>query len=436
MMRAVLSAVGIAVAARLLYGPGVLGYDAVWALRWGDELIHATAPSLDADFAPTPHPLANLVSAPVSLLGPGAATTVLLGLSWLSLGALAVVLAWLGATLYSWPVGVFAAAVVLTRVQFAAETAQALVDIPFLVLALAAAVVEVRRPRQGLTVPALLLLAGLLRPEGWALGALYLLYRREARVAALVAAAPLIWAAMDLWATGDPLHSLHGTQALGEALGRPTGGRTAFSVAPDALREVIQTPMLWVALAGAGAGLLYRERASALPAAVVGIGLAGFAVLGAAGLPVLSRYLLLPAVMLMLFAGLAVFGPTTGPGRGWRAFAAAAAVVVVVGIPQDARHLRAIDRFTTQRHAIQDDLRAAVDAARGRCARALAPDSRARAVVALHFEPGDGGRVVFTATDPVVGEVYALGRPGPQRPPPGARELYAGRYWRADAAGC
>jgi hypothetical protein len=444
-----LSAVAVAVLARLVYGPGVLGYDAVWALRWGGEIIHGTAPAFEADFAPTPHPLANLVSAVVSLLGPDGATTVLLGLSWLALGALAVALAWLGAALLSWPVGVLAAAIVVTRVQFTVETAQAIVDLPFLALAISAAAIEVRRPRLGLAVPILLVLAGLLRPEGWALEAAYLAYRwsdldgaGRARLAGLLAIAPALWAGMDLWATGDLLHSLHGTQELGEALGRPTGSRTALSVAPAALRDIVQTPMLWVALAGAAAGLLYRERASALPGAVVGVGLLGFMVLGVAGLPVLGRYLLLPAVMLTLFAGLAVFGWTTaGPGRRrvWMLGGAVAAAVILAGVPQDFDDLEHINDFTSLRHEIQDDLRAAVRATDDvACERIIAPDSRSLAVIRMQRETdrGTSGRLFFTSTDPAVLEEYGLGRTGPARPRAGARELHVGRYYRVSALGC
>ncbi len=45
--------------------------------------------------------------------------------------------------------------------------ARAYVDIPFLVLVLAALLVETRRPRAGGPVLGLLALAGLLRPEAW-----------------------------------------------------------------------------------------------------------------------------------------------------------------------------------------------------------------------------------------------------------------------------
>jgi hypothetical protein len=72
----------LAVALRLLHGPGHIGYDAIWALLWGRQLARGEIPDFEAPIAPTPHPLANLVSAPLSLLGYDAAITAVLALSW------------------------------------------------------------------------------------------------------------------------------------------------------------------------------------------------------------------------------------------------------------------------------------------------------------------------------------------------------------------
>ena len=66
-----------------------------------------------------------------------------------------------------------------------------------------------------------------MRPEAWVLGGLYVLWlwpaldnRRRLALAALAALAPLLWAALDWYVTGDPLHSLHGTADLAEAVDR------------------------------------------------------------------------------------------------------------------------------------------------------------------------------------------------------------------------
>jgi hypothetical protein len=217
---------GLAVALRLLYGPGHIGYDAIWALLWGRQIARGDVPEFEAPVAPTPHPLTNLVSAPLSLLGDDAAITAVLALSWLAFGALVYAAFALGRELFAWPVGAVAAALIATRGLLVNEAMQALLDIPFLALVTAACVAEVRRPREGLSVPVLLTLAGLLRPEGWLVSGAYALYALPShgdrlKVAAILAAAPLAWALFDLVATGDPLFSLHGTRELAAQLDRP-----------------------------------------------------------------------------------------------------------------------------------------------------------------------------------------------------------------------
>ncbi|MEA2126834.1 MAG: hypothetical protein QOI80_3616 [Solirubrobacteraceae bacterium] len=436
----VAAAVAVAVAAWLLHGPGALGYDSLWGLRWGDAIRHGHAPAFVGPDAPTPHPLVNLASAVLMVLGTDAATTILLAVSWLSLGALAVVVARFATQLFGWPVGVFAALALTTRQLLVVETAQAFVDLPFLALAVGALDRELRRPRDGWTVPVLLVLAGLLRPEGWALELAYLVYRRDFRIGALLALAPVVWAGMDLWATGDALHSLHGTQALGAELDRPRSAGTAVTLAPAALRDVVQSPLLWVALAGALAGLLGRERASRVPGGVLILGLAGYLVLGVAGLPLLGRYLLLPALMLIVFAGLAVLGWTADRRPAWRLLGAAAAIAVIAGIPADVRALQDANAFGARLVRAQDSLRAAVRATEGRgCDRALAPDRRALATIIaqrLGARRGATGTLYFTYADRSVAIDYALGVLRQARLPRRARPVYANAVWRVGAVGC
>ena len=91
-------------------------------------------------------------------------------LSWLSLAALALVRVPARRRLFSRWVGAAFAAILVTRGLLVRETQQAIVDVPFLALVLAALVEEARRPREGLRVPLLLCLAGLLRPGGVAPG--------------------------------------------------------------------------------------------------------------------------------------------------------------------------------------------------------------------------------------------------------------------------
>ena len=160
----------------------------------------------------------------------------------------------------------------------------------------------------------------------------------------------MIWALFDLWATGDPLHSLHGTQDLADELNRPQSTGSAFELAPATIRDIVQEPLVWVALAGAVIGIVKRPQPSVLPGAVIILGLAGYLVLGIADLPLLGRYLLLPVCMLLLFAGVAVFG---GP----RLVGLVAAVVIAVGVPDDLRRVDAARDFGADVHSFREEIR-------------------------------------------------------------------------------
>ncbi len=133
----------------------------------------------------------------------------------------------LGSELFSPWVGAVAALVVLTRPVLERDALRGYQDIAFAALIVGAVLLEARQRRRGEAVLALLAVAGLVRPEAWVLGGLYVLWmwpavdnRRRLALAALAALAPLLWAALDWYVTGDPLHSLHGTADLAEAVDR------------------------------------------------------------------------------------------------------------------------------------------------------------------------------------------------------------------------
>jgi MFS family permease len=395
--RAAALTVLVAVGLRLAYGPGHLGYDAVWSLEWAREALHGSQPSFEAFLAPTPHPLANAVSL---LLAPlrGGAFAVAMALSWLSFAALGVLVFLLGRRQFSVWVGLAAAIVVVTRELLIRETQQAVLDLPFLALVTGALLAEVSRPRERTLVPVLLLLAGLLRPEAWLLGLAWLAYAARGhpraqvlRWAALVAAAPLLWAVWDLAVTGDPLWSLHGTQDLAEQLKRPRDPAAAFSAVPSYLRLALGTPYVWLGLAGAAAGLLGFYERSLLPATLAAAGILGFLALGIAHLPLLIRYLLVPAVMLCLFCGLLAFGWTALP-RGdpaWRAWLAAGVLSLAVAaafVPRQADIIESVRGAAAITSVVQDDLHSiadmrAVRAAVARCGDLYVPDGRPRALL-------------------------------------------------------
>ena len=316
--------VGVAVLMWLVYAPTYLNYDAQWALVWARDAWHGFLPEYTADFAPTPHPLATAVSSLALPFGARADTAMLL-LTLLSFGALVYLTYRLGAELFSRWVGVVAALVVLSRPVIMRDALIGYQDLPFAALVIGAVLLEAQRSRRGLPVLALLALAGLLRPEAWVLAGLYWLYlwpastaRRRVQSAAVVAAAPLIWAGTDWIITGDPLHSLHGTAALAEEVDRRRDPEDVPYWSVQYIGFVLRLPLLIGIPIGLVFAWLHARRRAMLPLAAIVAMLAVFAAGPLFGLPLIRRYVETPAVLLTLFYGLAVCGFTLlphGPAR-------------------------------------------------------------------------------------------------------------------------
>jgi hypothetical protein len=452
--RIAVATVAVAALAAVLYGPGAMGYDASWALVWGDQLFHGHQPGYEAAGAPTPHPLLNAVCVLLAPLG-DAADEVLLALTALSFGLLVAGGYLLGAHLFSAPVGAVFAAVLLTRATLGGETAQALVDVPYLALVVLAAAMEARSPRRGTPVLAVLSLSGLLRPEGWVLAGAYALYllpplglRDRVRTLALTASAPLAWAASDLAVTGDPLFSLHTTRSIAEQLNRPRDLRGAFDTAPQYLESVLGTGVALAGLAGCVVAVLVLYERALLPLAMLGLGLLTFLGLGVAGLPILNRYLLVPGVLLALFCAVAAAG-WTALARGHRlrralqVVSVCAAAGLAAAIPGDLRRQDRFQAFTDGLHRMQADLERA---ARSPQVRPLAErsemkatDHRAVPLIALSLDrPTDsvstlewGHRnppLLFAYTDPLTaGELAIPPRVQPRLAP--GRVLHSNRTW-------
>jgi hypothetical protein len=320
--------------------PTYPNYDAYYHLVWGRELLDGSKPTFEAYAAPTEHPLYLVLCAVLGLFGEGADRLLVL------VGALSLVaLAWgtyrVGEAVFGrWP-GVLAALFVGSSFAFLLYAARAYVDVPFLALVLWAAALEAREPRRGRAVMAVLAVAGLLRPEAWVLAGMYWLWcawppgRRGPRLdlLAMAAAAPLAWAALDLWATGDPLFSLHATSDLADELNRNRG---LGDVPGSFVSFVVDTARPPVALAAAG-GLVLAWRLKAgrslhVPAALFAAGALTFVATGVAGLSVLPRYLTVPVVAVCILAGYGVLGFTTlEPGRLRRLWSRAAIGAAVLG---------------------------------------------------------------------------------------------------------
>ncbi|HWM09400.1 MAG TPA: hypothetical protein VNO82_08645, partial [Solirubrobacteraceae bacterium] len=285
--------VGVAVVFFVLYTPSFVNYDAQWALLWARDAWHGFLPEYTADFAPTPHPLATAVSSLALPFG-AHADTAILWLTLLSFGALVYLTYRLGAQLFTPWVGVVAALVVVSRPVIVRDALIGYQDLPFAALVIGAVLLEAQRKRRGLPVLALLALAGLLRPEAWVLAGLYWLYlwpaadtRERVRTAALVVAAPLVWAGSDWIITGDPLHSLHGTAALAEEADRRRSPEDVPYWTAQYFGYALREPILLGIPVGLAFAWFHARRRALLPLATVAAMLAVFAAGPLFGLPLI-----------------------------------------------------------------------------------------------------------------------------------------------------
>src|SRR5918998_690472 len=256
--------------AGFLVYPTYPNYDSYYSLLWGREVLDLQAPTFEGFRVPTEHPLAIVAGALLSLLGEVGdrvwVAVILASYLWLVAGVYR-----LGRVAFTPVVGVLAAALLLTRFDFAFLAARGYIDVPYMALVVWAAVLEASRPKRGWPVFALLALAGLLRPEAWVLAGLYFLWmsRRaswgeRARYAALAAIGPLVWAAVDAAVTGDPLFSLHYTSSSAEDLGRQRTLSEIPSALPSFFSNLVKLPVLVAALAGLAFALLAAPRRAAM----------------------------------------------------------------------------------------------------------------------------------------------------------------------------
>ncbi len=319
--------------------PTFPNYDSYYSLLWGRELVDFSKPSFDAYRAPTQHPLAVFLGAGLSLLGDGA-DRVLVALAFLSFLVLAAGLYRLGRVAFTPAVGLVAAVLLCTRFDFPFLAARGYIDVSYLAAVIWAAALEAERPRRGVPVFALLFLAAMMRPEAWLLCGIYFLWmfpgaswKQRGVYAAFTWAGTAIWVALDFWATGDPVFSLTHTSGLAEELGRqrPVGEVPGLSV--QYLKELDKLPVFAIGLVGLGLAAFAVPRRLAVPFALFAIGMGTFLLVGLAGLSVIDRYLLVPSLMVMVFAGVAIVGWTMlQPGRVRTAWAALAGLGVLAAV--------------------------------------------------------------------------------------------------------
>jgi hypothetical protein len=376
--------VAVALAAAPLVSPS---NDDLYALAWGEELWRGHLPDVGASLLPVDHPLNVLASALLAPLGPSGARYAFSALSLVALAALVYASFRLGRRVGGATIGLIAALLVATRSQIVLWGWAAVVDVPFAALTmLAAALAADDAQRNRWRVLGLLVAAGLLRPEAWALSVLYagwLLTRsrnpgERAAIVACALAAPVLWGAFDLVLAGDPLHSLHAASgahrrstlhaadfsARGPHQGHESLGLTRLA---DSLSHVIGWPLF--ALGAVGAVLALRHRSRAAPAevalAVVALaGGAGFVALSLVGLPANPRYLLLPGIALVvLAAGMIGLARASRPAA-WGVGIALVALLAL--LPFDVAYM--VRNFGTQRDRF--------DAGRQAAAAVSGPHSR------------------------------------------------------------
>jgi hypothetical protein len=450
-LAAVAAVVFLALLMWALYGSGSVGYDQLYQLLWGDELAEGRLPGYEAPRAPTPHPLPNLVGLLLAPLGDGSLEA-LKALSLVSYAALGVAAYVLGTRLFSRAVGVLFAALLLTRPSLVNQALIASIDVPFLALIVAAAAIEVRRPRAGVPVLLLLGVAGLIRPEAWLITSAYTLVllrdasaRERAKLIALATLPPLAWIASDLAITGDALWSFHQARATSERL---AGAERYGDGGPIDTLE--WTARSWKGLLHlvpaivSTAGLvlvawLWRRRAR-VPLALLALGTASFLAIGFAGLPLLTRYFFMPATMLCLLAAAGVLAWRELPeGSRERGVARVAGVALggalVVHVPFLVDHMGGALEKVDRAQRLQDDLRSVAEDTRvrelvPRCQPVQTRLFRARPTLLWERRDDPPARIVATRRLELSAGmllIYSL----EERPlrPPGFTRVAANRTW-------
>ena len=326
----------VIVAAGTIVFPTYTAYDATYSLLWGREILDGQLPVFATYRSPTEHPLGLVFGVFFAAFGRAGDRLMLLATMG-SFVLMVVALYQLARNSFTVLVGLAAAALLCTRFDFPFLAARAYIDIPYLALLLWAAALEVAKPRRGAVVFWLLALAGLLRPEAWIIAGIYWLWlfpglswRKRVEFAMLVAAAPLIWSGVDYIVTGDPFFSQTHTTDWTAANGRNKSAGAVPGQTVLFFSQLLKLPVMVAGLIGIGLASWLVPQRVRVPLALFLIGLFTFVLLALGQFSVISRYLLLPSIMLMIFAAFVVAGFTViEEGRVRKYWSAASAVAVV-----------------------------------------------------------------------------------------------------------
>ncbi|MDQ8043946.1 MAG: hypothetical protein AAGC46_01050 [Solirubrobacteraceae bacterium] len=409
----------------VVYGGGYVGLDAMWSIVWGRDIVHA-AP-LAVSQTTTPHVLSNLLGAVLTPLGSDADHG-LVAVAFLAAGGLVWVSGLLARQIAGTTVGVCAGLLVAVRESLLFATTSAFLDVFVALFVLWAALLVVRRgvDRPG-AAGALLLLAGLLRPEPWVLAAALWVWRWRrghgfgpAQLLSVVAA-PAAWLAVDAAFSGDALFSIHTTQRIGALI------RAGDHISDSLAHRVIDAPKniahatgveLFV-LAVLAAAVLLWPRAARLPglrlavpaperrepllvllwgallysAVIVVEALDGGLIYTRFALPVMAVVVVTITVLAATVAGAARDAGRTPAGR-W-ILPGTVAVLLVIQLPLmiSARTTTSHehDRYDAARAALRDVVR---------CLPAVTPNTNFRAYVAA-WNDLRGDEVIDGASHPV-----------------------------------
>jgi hypothetical protein len=149
------------------------------------------------------------------------------------------------------------------------------------------------------------------------------------------------------------------------------------------LKSLVKLPVAVAGVAGLGLAAWLTPTRLRVPLALFAAGVLTFVLVGVAGLSVINRYLLVPSLMVMIFAGVAVAGWTMlgdGRGRKWWTYGALAALVLGVvwtalrvdlGRLDNELNFRGNSRASLARLLDKPEVRAAA-----RCGPVLTPNHR------------------------------------------------------------
>jgi len=344
-------------------------YDTYYALIWGNEMIHGQLPDYYVYKTPTPHPIFNVYTALLSPLGSAAIPV----LTYLSI-AMYTGLLWGVFRLVKLQVGALVAfvtvLVLLTRTDLLAFALRSMLDIPFLLLIVWAAVLELQKPRRGLAPLLLLTIAGLLRPEAWLMAGLYWLWLcygwvrpklklpgERPSLPALVGYGVLVFAALIIWllwdwiVTGDALYSINSTSEVAKEVNRQKSLPQAIIALPGFIGGSEQVVNAVSGVAGFALALWAYRKHMLMLAALVAVGITTYLLISIAGLSVIPRYLVVPSLVMCFGVAFSLVGwerLSGTPRKIGVGLAILTLLLMAVRLPEYVSQLRGLNTSTDQ----------------------------------------------------------------------------------------